>query len=251
MNYFEELKKTFNDFASLPDEAFQDANIEMIKESIEESFSSDDFFTINLNSKEELEIFKANALNIFSALETLDNQQDLSSGKKEVLNFIYNKIYTAYESIVEKTQSSLPKVLYELTTGTKIPTYAHEGDVGADIYCPSTITIPAHSWGTIVPAGFKMVLPRGWEAQVRPRSGMSAKTPIRIANAPGTIEYTYRGEVGVIVDNIGNEDYTINEGDRFAQLVFHRVDCLDSEEIDSVDDYPTDRGEGGFGSSGR
>lgn len=247
MTTFEELQIACKEFIDLPEEAFEGANLQMIKDTIQESFAYD---TIKLDYK-EIDDFKKNMTEAFLLMEQ-EFSGDMSPGKREILTFFFDLMKEKCAEILAKAEESIPYVRYELINDkAQIPTYAHEGDIGADIYCPDTITIPAHSWGMIVPTGFKMVLPLGWEAQVRPRSGMSAKTPIRIANAPGTIEYTYRGEVGVIVDNFSNEDYTIHEGDRIAQLVFYPTERLKGKVINSVDDFPTDRGEGGFGSTGR
>ena len=99
-----------------------------------------------------------------------------------------------------------------------------------------------------VPTGFAMELPPGYEAQVRPRSGLALKHAITVPNAPGTIDPAYRGEVKVILLNLGRDDYSVHAGDRIAQMVIARYEAaevVESELADSV------RGEGGFGSSGR
>jgi dUTP pyrophosphatase len=101
---------------------------------------------------------------------------------------------------------------------------------------------------TIVGTGLFIELPVGIEAQVRPRSGLAAKKGITVLNAPGTIDADYRGEIGVILVNLSNEDFTINNGERIAQLVIakhERAEWEVTEELSS-----TDRGEGGFGSTG-
>ena len=101
---------------------------------------------------------------------------------------------------------------------------------------------------TIVGTGLFIELPIGTEAQVRPRSGLAAKKGITVLNAPGTVDADYRGEIGVILVNLSNEDFTINNGERIAQLVIakhERAEWEITEELSS-----TDRGEGGFGSTG-
>ena len=101
---------------------------------------------------------------------------------------------------------------------------------------------------TIVGTGLFIELPIGTEAQVRPRSGLAAKKGITVLNAPGTVDADYRGEIGVILVNLSNEDFTINNGERIAQLVIakhERAEWEVAEELSS-----TDRGEGGFGSTG-
>lgn len=101
---------------------------------------------------------------------------------------------------------------------------------------------------TIVPTGIFMELPMGVEAQVRPRSGLAAKKGITVLNAPGTIDADYRGEIGVILVNLSNEPFTIENGERIAQMVIAKHEQAEWEEVEKLSS--TDRGEGGFGSTG-
>jgi len=100
----------------------------------------------------------------------------------------------------------------------------------------------------IVKTGLFIELPVGTEAQVRPRSGLAAKKGITVLNAPGTIDADYRGEIGVILVNLSNEDFTIENGERIAQLVIAKHERAEWEEVESLSE--TTRGEGGFGSTG-
>jgi dUTP pyrophosphatase len=101
----------------------------------------------------------------------------------------------------------------------------------------------------LIPTGIALALPAGYEAQVRPRSGLALKYGLTLLNTPGTIDADYRGEVGVIMINLGHEPFTIRDGDRIAQLVVHQV-CR--AELEVVDELPAStRGEGGFGHTGR
>ena len=101
---------------------------------------------------------------------------------------------------------------------------------------------------SIVGTGLFIELPVGIEAQVRPRSGLAAKKGITVLNAPGTIDADYRGEIGVILVNLSNEDFTINNGERIAQLVIAKHERAEWTEVEVLSE--TDRGEGGFGSTG-
>lgn len=101
---------------------------------------------------------------------------------------------------------------------------------------------------TIVGTGLFIELPVGIEAQVRPRSGLAAKKGITVLNAPGTIDADYRGEIGVILVNLSNEEFTINNGERIAQLVIAKHERAEWKQVDILSE--TDRGEGGFGSTG-
>ena len=101
---------------------------------------------------------------------------------------------------------------------------------------------------SIVGTGLFIELPLGFEAQVRPRSGLAAKKGITVLNAPGTIDADYRGEVGVILINLSNEEFTVNNGERIAQLVIAKHERAEWEQVEILSE--TDRGEGGFGSTG-
>ncbi|WP_036381050.1 dUTP diphosphatase [Muricauda sp. MAR_2010_75] len=100
----------------------------------------------------------------------------------------------------------------------------------------------------IVPTGIYMELPVGYEAQIRPRSGLAAKKGISVLNAPGTIDADYRGEVGVILVNLSSEEFTVENGERIAQMVIAKHERAEWEEVESLSE--TDRGAGGFGSTG-
>jgi dUTP pyrophosphatase len=102
---------------------------------------------------------------------------------------------------------------------------------------------------TLVPCGFALALPAKYEGQVRPRSSLAAKHGVTVLNAPGTIDADYRGEVKVILINHGDEPFTIRRGDRIAQLVVAPVTTVSMAEVEALDE--TERGEGGFGSTGR
>ncbi|GGH38061.1 deoxyuridine 5'-triphosphate nucleotidohydrolase [Mangrovimonas yunxiaonensis] len=101
---------------------------------------------------------------------------------------------------------------------------------------------------TIVGTGLFIELPVGYEAQVRPRSGLAAKKGITVLNAPGTIDADYRGEIGVILVNLSNEEFTINNGERIAQMVIAKHERAEWQQVTELTE--TDRGEGGFGSTG-
>lgn len=130
------------------------------------------------------------------------------------------------------------------------PSYATEGSAGVDLKAniddPITLA-PLHR--VVVPTGLRIALPKGTEAQVRPRSGLAAKHGITVLNTPGTIDADYRGEVGVILINLSDKDFVINPGERVAQMVLARYERFEWEEVEQLDS--TSRGEGGLGSTGR
>lgn len=119
-------------------------------------------------------------------------------------------------------------------------------DIRANISEPITLRPLQRA---IIPTGLYIALPEGLEAQIRPRSGLAAKHGITVLNAPGTIDADYRGEIGVILVNLSNDDFVINPGERIAQMVVARYESVEFETVDVLDD--TARGAGGFGSTGR
>ena len=128
-----------------------------------------------------------------------------------------------------------------------LPAYAHPSDAGMDLKSVEDLVIKPFE-RALVHTGLKMELPPMYEAQVRPRSGLALKNGITVLNTPGTIDSGYRGEIGVILANFGKEDFAVKKGDRIAQLVFAPVTQPEVVEIDAVG--VSDRGEGGFGSTG-
>ncbi len=138
------------------------------------------------------------------------------------------------------------------TPGAKLPTYATSGSAGADIYAnvnnkKGLLLEPGEV--TLVSTGLFLEIPHGYEAQIRPRSGLAAKHGITILNTPGTIDSDYRGEIKIILINLGNEDFYIHSGDRIAQMVLSPVVQCAFDDVDAIND--SDRGCGGFGSTGK
>ena len=131
-----------------------------------------------------------------------------------------------------------------------LPKYATTSSAGVDLRAVLTSEITlAPLERKVVGTGIKIALPQGYEAQVRPRSGLSAKHGITVLNSPGTIDADYRGEIGVILVNLSSENYILNPGERIAQLVFVRVEEVKWNLQDDLEN--TTRGEGGFGSTGK
>jgi dUTP pyrophosphatase len=130
-----------------------------------------------------------------------------------------------------------------------LPRYMSEGASGMDLYAAveaDTTLKPGDI--KLIPTGIHISLPRGCEAQTRPRSGLALKHGLTIVNSPGTIDSDYRGEVGIILANMGKDAYVVRRGDRIAQLVIHKVERAAIEEVDELDE--TARSEGGFGHTG-
>ncbi|MBR4121562.1 MAG: dUTP diphosphatase [Spirochaetales bacterium] len=138
----------------------------------------------------------------------------------------------------------------KLTEGARLPVYGSSQAAGADLCAclgNDTLVIDPHKWA-MVPTGIAIALPVGFEAQVRPRSGLAAKKGITVLNSPGTVDSDYRGEVRVILINHSDEPFVIKDGDRIAQMVIARHESASFEVVESLDE--TERGAGGFGSTG-
>lgn len=184
------------------------------------------------------------AMNSF--FEEINQDENLSENKKEMLNILLNSSIKMTFDIVENPRERIIVKVQKINNDAILPKYAHPTDAGADIFAVEEITIEPHKT-EIVKTGIKVAIPGGYEIQIRPRSGLSLKTPLRIPNAPGTIDSDYRGEIGIIMENIGDESYTIKKGDKIAQMIISPVPMIIWEETDTLEE--TSRGEGGYGST--
>ncbi|MEF9991133.1 MAG: dUTP diphosphatase [Romboutsia sp.] len=128
-----------------------------------------------------------------------------------------------------------------------IPNFAHKGDAGMDLYSTEEVVIPS-SKTVLIKTGISIALPKMTEAQVRPRSGMALKHSVTVLNTPGTIDEGYRGEIGVILINHGENDFVVEKNMKIAQMVIKPIYKVGIVEVNELDD--TERGEGGFGSTG-
>lgn len=130
-----------------------------------------------------------------------------------------------------------------------LPAYATPQSAGVDLRANLTESVTLGPLErTMIPTGLYMAIPAGYEGQVRPRSGLAAKHGLTVLNSPGTIDADYRGEIRVILVNLSNEAFTIEPGERVAQMVFARHETAQWESVETLDD--TERGAGGFGSTG-
>ena len=131
--------------------------------------------------------------------------------------------------------------------GLELPLYQTPGAAGMDVRAAASLCVEPMKT-VLVPTGFSIAIPPGFEAQLRPRSGLAIRHGVTLLNSPGTIDSDFRGEVGVIVTNLGSEAFHIQRGDRIAQMVVARVERVLWEEAEELD--ATEREQGGFGSSG-
>lgn len=214
---------------------------------------------------------------VFNVLVEEIDKIDLPKVKRDFLKEFFGSLTNAIldtEGIAKKFVNIPVELCHP---DAKMPAYAHGSDSGMDVYALEDVTV--HPGETVlVKTGIKMALPPGYEIQVRPKSGMSLKTKLRIANTPGTVDQGYRDEIGVIIENVDppirsivteevfdeNEnvdhlevksiefgsDFYISKGQKFCQLVLMEVPKAAVYRVDNVKDFGEDRG-GGFGSSGK
>lgn len=136
------------------------------------------------------------------------------------------------------------------TSNHPLPEYKTQLSAGMDLYANLSEPLTLKSLERkLIPTGLFIELPAGFEAQVRPRSGMAFKHGLTVLNSPGTIDADYRGEIGVILVNLSAEEFTIQDGERIAQLVVAKHETAEWQEVEMLDE--TVRGEGGFGSTGK
>ncbi|WP_297432132.1 dUTP diphosphatase [uncultured Cetobacterium sp.] len=137
-----------------------------------------------------------------------------------------------------------------LENGVELPKYMTEGAAGMDVKANITEPVTLKTLERkLIPTGIKMEIPCGYEVQVRPRSGLALKHGITLVNTPGTIDSDYRGEVGIILINLSNEEFIVNPGERIGQLVLQKVYKMEFEKVDELS--TTVRAEGGFGHTGK
>lgn len=251
----------------LDDEKFEILSESFLNE-IEKTFNGQqEIFALVAKQKGyELEEFQK----MYAESEEVLKQSDLSPMKQDFLMRFIGIIFNAFfeNEGVFKRIITIP---YELCREVNIPKYANPGDAGMDLYSPDEYTIdPGET--VIIPTGVKMAIPKGYAILIQPRSGQSVKTKLRIANTPGLIDSGYRDEIGVIVENIEPKfkdidyefdeegeihinsilhgaPYTIEKGQRFAQMRLVEVPTAALLQVDKVEEIGDNRG-GGFGSSG-
>lgn len=145
------------------------------------------------------------------------------------------------------SSSSVHVEMEKVVSDVKLPAYAHAGDAGMDLYAAEACVLQPMD-RKVVSTGIKIAVPVGYEAQVRPKSGLALNHGITVLNTPGTVDAGYRGVVGVILINLSKEPYHVEKNQKIAQLVIAKVEHAEMKEVDSLDE--TKRGSGGFGSTG-
>lgn len=233
-----------------PDDIFDEIFPYLKEETIKASKSKDyDEFLAKSFPKN---ISEESALEDINKCKDFINNSDackftLSNTKKEFITLLLDLTADAIKEVPYREKVEI--FIEKCHENAVIPTYANSTDAGCDVYAVEDTVIFAGET-KIIPTGLKVAVPGGWMLSVRPRSGMSAKTNIRVANAPGTIDAGYRNEVGIILQNTGKSDYTIKKGERIAQFIVEVSPMIKFTPIEDINSIGGDRG-GGFGSTGK
>jgi dUTP pyrophosphatase len=252
----EKILELIEGIIELPDEAIDQNQVEVILGMIrggitpkmrEESVVAllDEMKTKSYSEcKEMIEVMSEAANEIIEELGvTNEDKQNLIRG-------IFGIFAELAQEAFERLEGYDTVVHFQLVhPNAKIPTYAHDTDAGADVYAPDDVVIAPGARGQMVDTGFKMAMAPGWYMAVCPRSGLSYKTTMRIANTPGTVDADYRDNVGILIDNLSDETIVIKAGDRIAQFVLHPVYRFKGVATEDVNQIGENRG-GGFGSTG-
>jgi len=259
MNELQSLIDSIKGLADVSDDALNNELMPSILDNIEQQFTPEIINqSINqiVHNCEDQGLSKEEAADSIKALtdtikEMIYGENQFTGNKKVLVDKVIEKTLGIFDAALEKYHSYAIELLMTVDTvnGAKVPTYAHDTDAAADLYAMKEQVIGRHSYGNMIKTGVKIQLPEGWLALILPRSSMGTKTPLRLSNSVGLIDSGYRGELGVIYDNTSDEDYIVNAGDRIAQLLVMPSYRFKANVVDIL--ASSDRGEGGFGASGK
>lgn len=246
-----DVAEKFIEILSYPDEQF-DVMYPFLKESLLKTYESEEFQKDMLKQMSVLPLgsVEESRAAIEDFLQIFDEDETISDKKKAFIHTMMESVLDVYARLLVSGRQTVKVKITKLNPDAIIPEYAHVTDAGCDVCAVEEVTIGAGET-KIVKTGLAVAIPVGYEIQVRPRSGLSYKTKLRVANAPGTIDTDYRGEIGIIINNTGDTPYVVDKGMKIAQLLIAPTPMITWEEVDSVEELgSTDRGAGGFGSTG-
>lgn len=265
--------KVIGSILALPDEQFEIVKPALL-DSIEETFNTQEskiaFAQMAIANNLRVEDFSMNLDDLVNAIDELAaDGMEISDSKKDFLKFICTTFINTLEesNMVPHRIINIP--IEVCREGAKFPTYATKGSAAMDVYSPEEYVIgPGET--VVIPTGLKVNIPLGYALLIQPRSGMSRKTKLRVANTPGLIDWDYHDEIGVIVENIDaplkdytlewdgaemtegplyGSSFTIGKGERFAQMRLVEVPLVNWLPVSSIGNFEDDHGKG-FGSTG-
>ena len=241
---------------AIPEKNLTDDNIEVMIGMITGAFTDK---IRNASIDEMVKTFEQEGLTRAAAAEHIESSKigikealdelDPSPHKRQIFDGIFSIFYEIFDAALAKYHTYDIELPIKLEAGAHAPTYAHETDACADLYASQDIVIPAHSTSNMVHTGLRIALPESWVLKLEPRSSIGSKSGLRLSNSMGIIDADYRGEICILYDNISDSDYEIKAGDRIAQCWIERVYRFKSVVVDILP--ASERGEGGFGSTGK
>ena len=242
----------FDDLEQIPEEIFENVTDRSEIQALMSTVCENDDFSRVLKSLGKQFLIK-NKEKMNEYIQKANNGEYGNGSKKEMIYSFASHTISLMDQLIQYNGAfqEVEVKVFLCDKDAKLPKYIHGGDAGMDIYANESCVIgPGET--KIIKTGIKVAIPGGYEIQIRPRSGMSFKTGIRVANAPGTIDCEYREEIGVILTNQGLEPFGIEKGDRIAQMVLMRVPHIKwvPTTEKEFEELKTDRGMG-FGSSGK
>lgn len=250
-----DLMKAITALAELPEEVLQGEPLEALKKQMAINFSPEikeqsiNQVVLNMENQRLTREEAVAAIDaVKEVLMDVVHIEEFSQTKQEALKALFEPLMEVFEAA--KTRYHLYNITLpiKLEEGAKVPSYAHDSDAAADLYALEDTDLNAHTYGNKIRTGVSIQLPEGWLAFILPRSSIGAKTPFRLSNSVGLIDSGYRGELGVLYDNTSDQNMYIKAGDRIAQLLVMPSYRFMPQVVESLED--SDRGEGGFGSTG-
>lgn len=239
---------TFTQILELPDEVF-DEIYPTLMERLEPIYAS---AAIQNQAIQNISLYKGQNFNdafaeLDKMIDEIQEMDELSENKRAFLTTFAKKSKELTKDLYENPRERITVKVVKDSPDAILPTYAHPTDAGADVYSIEDVEIQPNET-KLISTGLKVAIPAGYEIQLRPRSGLSLKTGLRIANATATIDSSYRGVIKVILHNVGTKTEKVAKGDRIAQMLIAPTPMIKWSEVESLDE--TDRGSGGFGSTG-
>lgn len=257
MNELQTLIDAIKGLADIEEDALTDETMKTLLAGVEQQFAPalvEQSINQIVKNLEDQGLNKAEAHDAIKALsdtikDMIYSEVTYTGNKKVLVDTVMKKMFDIFDAADEKYHSFSIELPIKLEDGAQVPTYAHDTDAAADLYALEDTNLNANTYGNKIRTGVSIQLPEGWLALIIPRSSIGAKTTFRLSNSVGLIDSGYRGELGVLYDNTSDFDCYIKKGDRIAQLLVMPSYRFQAKVVESLED--SDRGEGGFGSTGK
>ena len=243
----------FRDFAEIPDEAFE-YDAQEIRGLIRTITNSEDFIEYLAETSNERPEEFAKEIQTLQAMRKMAKDGRFGDQKNKMMLMYVEDVLDTIDQI-QQLGGAFRKVvvpIYRVSEDAILPKYATVGSSGMDVYTPVHVRLEPGEL-KVIPTGLKVAVPGGYNLKGVPKSGISSKTHVRMANSPGTIDSDYRGEIGIILENLGDEPVEFTKGSKLIQLILEKIPHIEWNEMTEEEWAKftnTERGEGGYGSTG-